>query len=132
MRRKIRVALTLVPVILRLARMGLIRRYVVEGRDMLRAFSPGDRLIIDGFTYRLRSPRLGEVVVIRPPYGRSRLDLRRVVAAPGATVTLRGAPYVLSEDEWYLLGDNLNESKDSRQLGPVKRGDIVGRVWFRY
>jgi hypothetical protein len=31
-----------------------------------------------------------------------------------------------------VLGDNLDESTDSRDLGPVKRQDIAGRVWFRY
>jgi type IV secretory pathway protease TraF len=80
----------------------------------------------------VRPPRLGDVVVVRQPGVRGRLDLKRVVAGPGASVTLRGQPYVLGDDEWYVLGDNLNESTDSRQLGPVKREDIVGRVWFKY
>jgi type IV secretory pathway protease TraF len=47
-------------------------------------------------------------------------------------VTVGGATDFLGHDEWYVVGDNLNESTDSRQLGPVKTGDIVGRVWLRY
>jgi signal peptidase I len=107
----------------------LVSRYVVEGRSMLRAYAPGDRLLVERLTYRLRQPRVGEAVVVRRE---GRLDLKRIAAAPGAEVTLRGGPYVLDADEWFLLGDNLSESADSREQGPVKTQDIVGRAWFRY
>jgi signal peptidase I len=47
-------------------------------------------------------------------------------------VVVRGEERVLGQDEWFVLGDNVSESTDSRDLGPVPRQDIVGRVWFRY
>lgn len=107
----------------------LVRRYVVQGRSMLQAYAPGDRLVVEGLTYRLRPPRIGEAVVVRRE---GRLDLKRIAAGPGAEVTVRGQPDILGADEWFVLGDNLSESTDSRELGPVKRDEIVGRVWFRY
>ena len=107
----------------------LLRRYVVDGRSMLRAYAPGERLVVEGVSYRLRPPRIGEVVVLRRA---GRLDLKRVAAGPGAVVTVGDRERFLGPDEWYVLGDNLSESSDSRQLGPVLRRDIVGRVWFRY
>jgi signal peptidase I len=110
----------------------LVRRYVVEGRSMLRAYAPGDRLVVENVTYRFRAPRIGEVVVLRQPGSDGRLDLKRIAAKPGAEVTVKGATDFLGHDEWYVLGDNLDESTDSRELGPVKRQDIAGRVWFRY
>ncbi len=110
----------------------LVRRYVVEGRSMLRAFAPGDRLVVEGFSYQFRAPRIGEVVVVRQTATEGRLDLKRIAAGPGAEVTVRGEPDFLGKDEWYVLGDNLDESTDSRELGPVKTSDIAGRVWFRY
>jgi len=110
----------------------LVRRYVVEGRSMLRAFAPGDRLVVEGVSYRFRSPRVGEVVVVRQPGSEGRLDLKRIAGVPGTEVTVRGAPDFLGKNEWYVLGDNLDESTDSRELGPVKTSDIAGRVWFRY
>jgi signal peptidase I len=110
----------------------LVRRYAVEGRSMLQAYGPGQRLAVESLTYRLRPPRVAEVVVVRRPGINGRLDLKRIVAGPGAEVTVRGATDFLGKDEWYLLGDNLDESTDSRELGPVKTEDIVGRVWFRY
>ena len=111
---------------------GLVRRYVVEGRSMLQAYKPGDRLLVEGITYRRRPPRVGEVVVVTQPAAMGRLDLKRIAAGPGAEVTVGGAPDFLGADEWYVVGDNLDESTDSRQLGPVKTKDIVGRVWRRY
>jgi hypothetical protein len=104
----------------------------------LRAYAPGDRLLIERLSYRLREPRVGEAVVVRQPGadGRraaaGRLDLKRIAAAPGSSVTVLGRPVVLGYHEWYVLGDNLSESTDSRALGPVKRRDITGRVWLQY
>ena len=110
----------------------VVRRFVVGGRSMLRAYAPGDRLVVEGVSYRFRAPRIGEVVVVRQPGADGRLDLKRIAAGPGAEVTVRGAPDFLGNQEWYLLGDNLDESTDSRELGPVQTNDVVGRVWFRY
>ena len=111
---------------------GAVRRYVVQGRSMLQAYKPGDRLVVESVTYRTRAPRVGEVVVVMQPSTMGRLDLKRIAAAPGAEVTVGGATDFLGQDEWYVVGDNLGESTDSRQLGPVKTKDIVGRIWFRY
>lgn len=110
----------------------VVRRYVVDGRSMLRAYAPGDRLVVEGVSYRFRAPRIGEAVVVRQPGAEGRLDLKRIAAGPGAEVTVQGEPDFLGRNEWYVLGDNLDESTDSRELGPVKTGEVVGRVWFRY
>ena len=110
----------------------LVRRYVVEGRSMLRAFAPGDRLLVEGLSYRLRPPRVGEVMVISRLADATRLDIKRVAAGPSSTVMVGAEERVLVPDEWYVLGDNLSESQDSRKLGPVRTKDVVGRVWLKY
>ena len=48
-------------------------------------------------------------------------------------VGLAWEPIVLGEDEYFVLGDNRNNSSDSRTeaVGNVKREDIVGRAWIR-
>ena len=125
------------PLILLLAALGLggqfaARRYVVDGRSMLQAFAPGDRLMLESISHRLRAPRIGEVVAARQPGAGLRLDLKRIVAGPGSAVTVGGQSQILAEQEFFLLGDNLDESTDSRQLGPIQRKDIVGRFWFKY
>ncbi|MGE0058218.1 MAG: S26 family signal peptidase [Dehalococcoidia bacterium] len=110
----------------------LLQRYAVSGESMLPAFKPGDRLIAESWTYRLRAPRPGDVVVLRQFAGDGRKDLKRIVAGPGATASVLGIPTPLGPDEWYVLGDNLDASTDSRRLGPVQRQDILARVWFKY
>jgi Signal peptidase, peptidase S26 len=116
----------------------VLRRFVVEGRSMLRAYAPGDRLLVEAVSYQFRRPRVGEAVVVRWPNALSRppgspaLDLKRIAAGPGAEVTVTGQADFLGVDEWYLLGDNMDESTDSRTLGPVRTHDIVGRVWRKY
>jgi signal peptidase I len=110
----------------------LLRRYRVDGESMLPTYRPGDRVLAEALTYRLRAPRPSEVVVVVQPGTDGRKDLKRIAAAPGATVSVNGAPYVLGDDEWYVLGDNLDGSTDSRTLGPLKRGDILAKVWRRY
>jgi signal peptidase I len=116
----------------------LARRYVVQGRSMLQAYRTGERLVTEGLSYRVREPRVGEAVVVRWPNALTRapgspaLDLNRIAAGPGAEVAVRGQTDFLGEDEWFLVGDNLDESTDSRELGPVKTHDLVGRVWFKY
>lgn len=99
---------------------------------MLPAYQPGERLIAEAFTYVLRQPRLGEVVIVEQPEAQGRRDLKRIAAGPGMMVTVRGESVTLAKDEWFVLGDNFEGSTDSRSLGPLRRADIKGRVWFRY
>lgn len=111
---------------------GRFRRFRVEGDSMLRAFKPGDRLIVESWTYRRHEPGIGDVVVVRQPGSKERKDLKRIIAGPGSHVTVRGDDVTLANDQWFVVGDNLSQSTDSRELGPVSKADIIGRVWFRY
>ncbi len=48
---------------------------------------------------------------------------------------LRGGPvsqWLLGEDEYLVLGDNRNDSRDSRRFGPLSRDHILGKAWLRY
>lgn len=115
-----------------LAATKLLQRYIVEGESMLPAFAPGDRVLVESWTYRFRQPRVGEAVVVVQPGSDGRKDLKRIAAGPGASVSVKGERRSLADDEWYVLGDNLDASTDSRALGPVKRQDIVGKIWAKY
>ncbi len=111
---------------------GLARRHVVEGRSMLPSFAPGGRVVAERLTYLMRRPRVRDAIVLRQPGGGGRLDLKRIAAMPAARAIEHGDSPHLAPDEVFVTGDNLEESTDSRQLGPIKRRDIVGRVWFKY
>lgn len=128
--------------------------YAIEGESMSPTFHDGGRVILNG-AYRLGSPDRGDVVVFDPPYSSTNPYIKRVVALAGERVSIHdGQVYVndvaLIEDyvdgaettcmraphcdltvpvgHVYVLGDNRNNSSDSRYFGPVATGDIVGEV----
>jgi signal peptidase I len=115
----------------------------------------GDQVLLDKVTYRLRPPRVGEVVVLEPP-GDEPLAVKRVVALGGSDVGLEDGvlvvdgvarrepeldlagvdgvyfgPVKVPEGTVFVLGDNRGESVDSRSYGPVPLRDVVGRVVVR-
>lgn len=86
------------------------------------AYGPGDRVLVNRLAYVLRAPCIGDVVVVRDPERPQRHLLKRVAIAPG----------MLRRGQFYVLGDNAADSRDSRRFGPVSRAQIVGRAWRRY
>lgn len=115
----------------------LARPWVVAGRSMSPALGPGDRVVVDLWTYRHREPRPGEVVLFRGPPPRRTALVKRV-----AEPRQRGA-FRVSAEVWgaetapgragvWVLGDNRRSSEDSRRFGAVPRDAIVGRVVWCY
>lgn len=119
------------------------------------------RYLAEGFTYHLRDPHRGELVIIhargqigRPitpdPDARELNLTKRVIGIPGDTVIGRGervfvngtkaddiatAPFPstrLGAKQYFVLGDNRSESQDSRDFGPAPRAAIFGRVFLIY
>ena len=128
----------------------LARRVVVRGESMLPSIADGARVVVDVLAYRRRSPERFDVVLIQPPGGHGRGDVKRVCGLPGGSVVLDGdrlevdgrevaQPPAVTGDrgrfEWQLgagayvvLGDNRAASTDSRDYGPVRLEQIVGKV----
>ncbi len=139
----------------------LIQPFLVSGASMEPNFADRNYLIIDRITYRFREPVRGEVVVFRYPNDPRTFFIKRIIGLPGERVVLRSGavtvhaagtgdgivlnePYLaggasnvgsfdvrLTEDEYFVLGDNRNFSFDSRNWGAVPREDIVGVVRLR-
>lgn len=137
----------------------LFQPFVVTGDSMLPNYQDGNYLIIDEISYRFREPMRGEVVVLRFPGDPSQFFIKRLVGLPNERVVIEGGhvtvydgskEQVLDEeylpnnnltygnidrrlgaDEYLVLGDNRLSSSDSRVWGPLKRKDIVGRVYVR-
>ena len=134
------------------------RRYVVRGDSMRPTLEPGQHLLATRVSHRGVSLSRGDVVIVRGPDDLSRRDVKRIVGLPGQDVRILdgmlfvdGArlvePYLgglpaslgLGDEVWrlgsgehFVLGDNRLRSTDSRELGPIGAGLIVGKVWFRY
>ena len=108
------------------------RRVIVRGRSMQPALRPGDRVLFDRLAYKLRAPKAGEVVLCAHP-ARPRLRMvKRILAAPGEPFVADGRREILGRGEYALIGDTPELSTDSRQLGPVRRRDILARAWLVY
>lgn len=102
------------------------KRVVVRGESMLPALLPGERVLIDTMAYRVSDPVVGDVVLARHVERPGLTMLKRVAGAPGGELEGRA----LADGEYWLLGDSPEFSTDSRELGPFRREDIVGRAWF--
>lgn len=137
-------------------RLFIAQPFVVSGASMVPTFDSGDYLIIDEVSYRFEPPKRGDVVVFRFPLQPKRFLIKRVVGLPSETVEMRDdaitiknrehpegflfeqgdisssgrrakQSVTLAEDEYFVLGDNRDQSADSRLWGPLKRELIVGR-----
>ena len=97
------------------------RRVIVSGESMLPALRPGERVLFDRLAYHLGRPRVGEIVLARHQARPGMRLIKRVAEQEG-----------LGWDEFWLLGDNAEESTDSRTLGPFRRDDILARAWVVY
>jgi len=108
--------------------------WVVAGPSMEPTLQEGDRVLVDLITLRGRLPRTGEVIVLSGPGDE---DLVKRIARepyPGdlpypAPIL---APYSPLEPDFGVLGDNPDQSRDSRAFGRVPRHRIRGRVAWRY
>jgi len=144
-----------------LVRYFLFKPFSVVGQSMESNFFEKEYLIIDELTYRFRTPERGEVVVFRSPTTPSDFYLKRIIGLPGERIKIENQKVVvynneypqgkvleeyyldvdqttsdsravtLTEDQYFVLGDNRLASYDSRRFGPIEKSAIVGRAFFR-
>lgn len=148
-------ALIVVPI-----RLFVAQPFVVSGASMVPTFDTGHYLIIDEISYRFENPKRGDVIVFRFPFDPTKFLIKRVAGLPKETITIQGdtiriknaahpesfiweqetvresgrpaEQYItLQDDEYFVLGDNRDESADSRLWGPLKKKFIIGRPIVR-
>jgi signal peptidase I len=98
----------------------------VVGQSMSPGLRPGQLVFVDARAYRAGAPRRGEVVAARPMACGGRALIKRIAGLPGERVVLGGREWRLSEDQFFLLGDQADGSVDSRSFGPVSRAELLG------
>ncbi len=134
-------------------------RFTVPGESMEPTLSSGDVVLMNRLFIKVMPPATNDVVVFLPPSNLSaQYSIKRIVATPGDTVQVKnGKIYVngeafhnkaetesivdaglaanaitLDEGEYFVVGDNRNNSEDSRYetIGNIHRDDIMGSAWF--
>jgi signal peptidase I len=143
-----------------LIRYFVFQPFLVSGASMEPSFHQNNYLLIDELSYKIRDPQRGEVVILKSPQNPSGPYLiKRVIGLPNEIIKIKDGkviiikdgkeeilkePYLppqtntsgnitvlLKEDEYFVLGDNRENSLDSRSFGPVPRKNIIGKVFFR-
>lgn len=134
-------------------------RTSVVGQSMSETLENGDQIMVNRFMYKVIGPKANDVIVFLPNGNeKSHYYVKRVIGVPGDTVQIKnGRIYVngteftekvdvasiedaglaadavtLGDDEYFVLGDNRNNSEDSRyaNIGNIKREYIIGKAWF--
>lgn len=133
----------------------LIQNYKVEGFSMVPTLDDGQYLLINKIGMHFHQPDRGDIIVFQYPLDPSKSFVKRVIARPGDTVEIRDQqtivdgkvlkePYIRNPEngfyprtvvppgEYFVMGDNRNNSSDSRAWGMLPEKDIIGEAWISY
>ncbi len=126
----------------------------VEGYSMEPTLFGQQRLIIEKVSYKFHTPERNDIIVIKVPQYNEHF-IKRIIGLPGETLEIRegvvyingkplSEPYVngvprgnyppltIPDGYIFVMGDNRNNSVDSRSFGPIPIENIVGHAWLRY
>ncbi len=140
----------------------VMRPHKISGQSMMPNFQDGEFLLTEKVTYYTRNPERGDVVVFMPPVSDTDEFIKRVIGLPGERVLIKdghvyindkllqesyindgvitsGGPF-LGEDteyavppgQYFVMGDNRQNSSDSRYWGTITKKVITGRAWISY
>jgi len=144
----------LLALVLFLAINALSARVRVENVSMQPTLKPGEFLLVNRVAYKIGEPSIGDIIVFHAP-GVNDMDyIKRVIGLPGDQVQIANGlvyvnnqplyePYIaepprytgtweVPPGEYFVLGDNRNNSSDSHMWGFVPQDDIVGRALLIY
>lgn len=135
-----------------------VQSFIVVGASMEPSFKEGQRLLTNKVVYKFYEPERGDVIVFHPTNNRRVDYIKRIIGLPGESVEIKQGtvyihkngnvllldePYIkqppsrdfrgdiIPEDEYFVLGDNRNNSNDSRNGWTVLRQNIIGKAWLK-
>jgi signal peptidase I len=136
-------------------------RYIPSG-SMLPTLEIGDRLIVEKLSYYSHPPQRGDIIVFAPPpqlqeqgFEQDQAFIKRIIGLPGNTVEVKNghvfidrqlltenyiaeapnypmSPMVVPPGQFFVMGDNRNNSNDSHIWGFLPRANIIGHACFRF
>jgi signal peptidase I len=124
--------------------------FQVSGDSMIPTFINGERVLVDKIPYYFHEPNYGDVIIFHATPTED--YIKRVIGKPGDEIEIKNGnlyrngqklsePYIkepmnprqifkikVPSDELFVMGDNRNNSKDSREIGPIELHQVIGRV----
>lgn len=134
------------------------QKFVIEGPSMNPTFHDGQQVLVNKLIYKIHKPQRGDVIIFYPPINGSEEYIKRVIGLPGEYVQIQNGivyihqpdgtvlqltePYeeapadadytsgIIPPDHYFVMGDNRNNSSDSRGGWTVPLGNITGKAWL--
>ncbi len=129
-------------------------RVRVDNISMKPTLQPGEFVLVSKVAYKIGKPQVGDIIVFHYPLNTQEEYIKRVIGTPGDQVTVRdgqvfvngqalvepyiaapptaGGSWTVPADSLFVLGDNRNQSSDSRSWGFVPLNLVVGKALFIY
>ncbi len=133
-------------------------QFVVRGESMQPTFENNDIVFVTHYVGAYSEPQRGDVIVFHSEDEQNRDFIKRIIGIPGDHIEMnRGIIYIndvqldepyieevclwrrcrnrdwyIAENQYFVLGDNRNDSQDSVEFGPIRRDQIIGKALFRY
>ena len=130
----------------------------VDGPSMENTFQNGERVLVYKLAYKFGLPQRGDVIIFHPPIPSTSPFIKRVIGLPGERVVIKNStvtvikvngskitlqePYIrespdynynsgiIPPNDYFVLGDNRNDSTDSHYGWFVSRNEIIGKAWL--
>jgi len=113
-------------------RQNLLEAFYLPSESMMPALRRGDRILANKTAWRVQNLKHDDCIVFRPPDQRDLNYIKRIIGLPGDTVTIDGERVKVAPGMCFVLGDNRENSRDSRHFGPVPLGDVIGVAEYVY
>lgn len=134
----------------------------IPSDSMFPTLEIGDRVVVEKVLYYLHPPATGDIVVFAPPeklqaqgFTQDQAFIKRIIGLPGQTVAVKKGlvylndkpviekyiaeppkyqwgPYRVPENQYFVMGDNRNNSNDSSRWGFLPQKNIIGRAVVRF
>lgn len=132
----------------------IVQPFVVDGPSMEPNFHDKEAILVDKISLKIRPPERGEVIIFKAPPQPNEDYIKRIIGLPGETITIeKSNVYIndkllsevylsadgqmaadeyyqktLTQDEYFVMGDNRPHSSDSRNWGAVPKKNLIGRA----
>ena len=135
-----------------------VQKFGVDGPCMYDGFQNGQQIWVNKVVYKLHEPERGDVIIFYSPNYEKEEYIKRIIGLPGESVEIKDGivyihkedgtifpldePYVtrpanqpfkgdiIPENEYFVMGDNRNNSSDSRYGWTVPKENIIGKAWL--